>query len=50
MLKTFYIFIIYSILGWLMEVVIVSTKKRKITDVVFLSALGAQFMDLVLYL
>ena len=31
MLKIFYIFIIYSILGWFMEVVIVSSKKRKIT-------------------
>ena len=36
MLKAFYIFIIYSILGWLMGVVIVSTKKRKITDRGFL--------------
>ena len=31
MLKIFYIFILYSILGWFMEVVIVSSKKRKIT-------------------
>ena len=31
MLKIFYIFIIYSILGWFMEVIIVSSKKRKIT-------------------
>ena len=31
MLKYFYIFIIYSVIGWFMEVVIVSSKKRKVT-------------------
>ena len=31
MFKVFYIFIIYAIMGWLMEVAIVSVKKRKIT-------------------
>lgn len=55
MLKAFYIFIIYSILGWLMEVVIVSTKKRKITDRGFLIGpwcpiygFGALFITLLL--
>ena len=36
MFKAFYIFIIYSILGWFMEVIIVSTKKRKLTNRGFL--------------
>ena len=36
MLKYFYIFIIYSILGWVMEVIIVSTKQRKLTPRGFL--------------
>ena len=31
MFRVFYIFIIYAIIGWLMEVAIVSVKKRKIT-------------------
>ena len=55
MLKAFYIFIIYSILGWLMGVVIVSTKKRKITDRGFLIGpwcpiygFGALFITLLL--
>lgn len=55
MLKYFYIFIVYSILGWLMEVIIVSTKKRKITDRGFLIGpwcpiygFGALFITLLL--
>lgn len=31
MLKIFYMFILYSVLGWLMEVIIVSSKNKKIT-------------------
>ena len=31
MFRVFYIFIIYAIIGWFMEVAIVSVKKRKIT-------------------
>ncbi len=55
MLKIFYIFIIYSILGWFMEVVIVSSKKRKITARGFLIGpwcpiygFGALFITLLL--
>lgn len=55
MLKIFYIFILYSILGWFMEVVIVSTKKRKITARGFLIGpwcpiygFGALFITLLL--
>ena len=55
MLKIFYIFIIYSILGWLMEVIIVSSKKRKITARGFLIGpwcpiygFGALFITLLL--
>lgn len=55
MLKIFYIFIIYSILGWFMEVIIVSSKKRKITARGFLIGpwcpiygFGALFITLLL--
>ena len=55
MLKIFYIFILYSILGWFMEVVIVSSKKRKITARGFLIGpwcpiygFGALFITLLL--
>ena len=55
MFKAFYIFIVYSIMGWLMEVLIVSTKKRKITDRGFLIGpwcpiygFGALFITLLL--
>lgn len=55
MFKAFYIFIVYSIIGWLMEVLIVSTKKRKITDRGFLIGpwcpiygFGALFITLLL--
>ena len=55
MLKIFYIFILYSILGWLMEVIIVSSKKRKITARGFLIGpwcpiygFGALFITLLL--
>ena len=55
MLKFFYIFILYSILGWFMEVVIVSSKKRKITARGFLIGpwcpiygFGALFITLLL--
>ena len=54
-MKCFYIFIIYSILGWFMEVVIVSTKKKKITARGFLIGpwcpiygVGALFITLLL--
>lgn len=55
MLKIFYIFILYSILGWLLEVIIVSSKKRKITARGFLIGpwcpiygFGALFITLLL--
>lgn len=55
MLKIFYIFILYSILGWLMEVIIVSSKERKITARGFLIGpwcpiygFGALFITLLL--
>ena len=55
MLKIFCIFILYSILGWFMEVVIVSSKKRKITARGFLIGpwcpiygFGALFITLLL--
>lgn len=55
MLKIFYIFIIYSIIGWIMEVIIVSSKKRKITARGFLIGpwcpiygFGALFITLLL--
>lgn len=55
MFKAFYIFIIYSILGWFMEVIIVSTKKRKLTNRGFLIGpwcpiygFGALFITLLL--
>ena len=55
MFKAFYIFIIYSILGWFMEIIIVSTKKRKLTNRGFLIGpwcpiygFGALFITLLL--
>ena len=55
MLKYFYIFIIYSILGWIMEVTIVSTQKKRMTARGFLIGpwcpiygFGALFITLLL--
>lgn len=55
MLKYFYIFIIYSIIGWIMEVTIVSAQKKKITARGFLIGpwcpiygFGALFITLLL--
>lgn len=55
MLEIFYIFIIYSILGYLMEVIIVSSKTKKLTDRGFLIGpwcpiygFGALFITLLL--